>query len=74
MFSYMQDTGMILYNNTHELLSACMERKRERELRLVDPEWLGRISLLRLEISENARVKPTMRYSIWVVWIVNVPR
>lgn len=60
----MQD--MILYNNTHELLSACMERKRERELRLVDPEWLGRISLLRLEISENARVKPTMRYSIWV--------
>lgn len=68
----MQD--MILYNNTHELLSACMERKRERELRLVDPEWLGRISLLRLEISENARVKPTMRYSIWVVWIGNVPR
>lgn len=68
----MQD--MILYNNTHELLSACMERKRERELRLVDPEWLGRISLLRLEISENARVKPTMRYSIWVVWIGNVTR
>lgn len=68
----MQD--MILYNNTHELLSACMERKRERELRLVDPEWLGRISLLRLEIPENARVKPTMRYSIWVVWIGNVPR
>lgn len=68
----MQD--MILYNNTHELLSAYMERKRERELRLVDPEWLGRISLLRLEISENARVKPTMRYSIWVDWIGNVPR